>query len=118
MTNKPKRRFWQIHLSTAIVLMLLASGLLGLNVQPRNTHIEYSSLPGRTHFVQFGWPLTLEYELQVHELGEHVEAQDEGMSFGIKLWAAVSNCILGVIFLLFLAMLLEYLIRRREARKP
>jgi hypothetical protein len=32
MTNKPKRRFWQIHLSTAVVLMLASALLLYLNL--------------------------------------------------------------------------------------
>ena len=34
-TSTPKRRFWQIHLSTALVLMFLASGMLWFNVNSK-----------------------------------------------------------------------------------
>src|SRR5438105_4088179 len=34
MTDSPKRRWFQIHLSTAIVLMFVAGGLLWMNLMP------------------------------------------------------------------------------------
>jgi hypothetical protein len=33
--EKLKRRFWQLHLSTAVVSMLLAGGFLGANLSER-----------------------------------------------------------------------------------
>lgn len=42
-----KRRFWQIHLSTALVLMLLASGFVYLNVHSVLHHPNMSEV---------GWP--------------------------------------------------------------
>jgi hypothetical protein len=60
---KPKRRFWQLHLSTACVLMILAGGALYLNMLPRfkevppNVNICY---PSRF----FGWPLQMAHQSQ------------------------------------------------------
>ena len=35
MTDKPRRPWFQIHLSTAIVLMFVAGGLVWANIRPR-----------------------------------------------------------------------------------
>ena len=40
MTDKPKRRFWQIHLSTAIMLMLVAGAVLWIQIDVIKTYIE------------------------------------------------------------------------------
>jgi len=59
MSDKPKRRFWRIHLSTAIVQMFVAAGLLFANMTPR--------VEQRPHFLSlfeeqipylrgYGWP--------------------------------------------------------------
>jgi hypothetical protein len=56
MTNRPKRRFWQI-LSTAVVLMLTAGGLIWANVSPTlsgRVGIGYDRT-GMVHEL-FGWP--------------------------------------------------------------
>jgi len=34
MTEKPKRKFWQVHLSTAIFMMVIAGAAIGLNFLP------------------------------------------------------------------------------------
>lgn len=40
MSEKPKQRFWQLHLSTLMLLMLIAAGLVGLNLRPYGGRIE------------------------------------------------------------------------------
>ena len=47
MTDKPKRRWLQIHLSTAIVLMIVTGGLLGVNLRPSHH---------RSYYIDQGWP--------------------------------------------------------------
>jgi hypothetical protein len=49
MSEKPKRRFFQIHLSTAVVLMFVAGGLMWLNM------IQHWILAGRGPNA-YGWP--------------------------------------------------------------
>ncbi len=52
MSDQPKRRFWQLHLSSIVVLTLLAGGLLFLNIQDRKD--SYSNLVFYKY--AFGWP--------------------------------------------------------------
>ena len=56
MSDKPKRRFWQIHLSTAIVMMICASVLLGLNMVNYDSGAEV--IPDLTRFYYRGWPVS------------------------------------------------------------
>jgi hypothetical protein len=48
VTEKPKRRFWQIHLSTAVITMLVTAVLLGLNLT--NYYHKWGHMWG------YGWP--------------------------------------------------------------
>jgi hypothetical protein len=62
MDEKPKKRPWfQFHLSTAVVLMFVAGGLLWANMQP-----PYVSVLGgdawETKFQWSGWPIASEGE--------------------------------------------------------
>ena len=83
MSEKP-RRWFQIHLSTAVVLMVVAGALLGLNIS------------------NAGWPIQIEYwgSLRNHP----------------QLRGIVLDICLNIEILLGVPALLEYLIRRREAR--
>jgi hypothetical protein len=58
-----KRRWFQIHLSTAIVMLLAAAFLVWLNFRPRLGHLEpifSSGFPVKTHIgeIEYGFPLT------------------------------------------------------------
>jgi hypothetical protein len=65
MTNTPpKRRFWQIHLSTLCVLVMLTAALLGVNVavwsESHKQLMDYDVTPLRTLIVrETGFPLQL-----------------------------------------------------------
>ena len=51
-----KCRFWQIHLSTAVLMLLLGGGLLGLNLVEGISHSdELDDLVNVK--AQYGWPL-------------------------------------------------------------
>jgi len=54
-----KRRFWQIHLSTAVVLMFVTAGFLWLNFRPR--HVQWFVLRWHEKYyfepaTVIGWP--------------------------------------------------------------
>jgi hypothetical protein len=58
-SERPKRRFWQFHLSTALWLALAASGVLYINFASHDAPID--QLTGDEVFFSFdayGWPLT------------------------------------------------------------
>lgn len=56
MSKAPQKRAWfQLHLSTAIVLMLAAGVLVWANV--RNGEYEYFSLSGHYGEIRYGWPM-------------------------------------------------------------
>jgi len=57
MPDTPKRRWFQIHLSTAIVMMFVASGLLYLNLSGSMNIIGTHPL-GRIGIIDQGWPAT------------------------------------------------------------
>ena len=57
MSEKPQHRFLQIHLSTAIVLMFVAGGLLRLNIYSKT--IIWVDSEGSLNVIRrhaFGWP--------------------------------------------------------------
>lgn len=116
--NTNTRRWFQLHLSTSVVLMVVASGLLYLNAVERVSRIERG--PSRlfyeegsdtlvsVYFTVRGWPIV--YHDRMLPL-DHFEA-DSAMDLG-------GLCLNGCICLAIatgLTFLLEYLIRRREAR--
>jgi len=94
----PLRRWFQIHLSTALILMLAASLLLWANVTP---DIEYSgSLPWE---VCYGWPYIF--------CGEpgHVVANVEHF-FSYK--SIILNFACALSILLLVAIASEWILRR------
>lgn len=101
-----KRRWFQIHLSTAMVLMLCAGGLLWLNV--------------RTNGWLRGWPCTWGYRLMYLDSEEAAIAWKAGHELSSE-WQTNTyyltvNVAVAVAFLIVIAALLEFLLRRREAR--
>jgi hypothetical protein len=72
MTDKPKRRFWQIHLSTAVFLSLTFATLMYLNLAPTTVsymrfalHSVRDSIPSvqTTREEWFGWPMPFAYRI-------------------------------------------------------
>jgi hypothetical protein len=58
MPDSPNRRWFQIHLSTAILLMFVAGGIIGQNVRQLEIveHLPSKSDPWRCHRTGQGWP--------------------------------------------------------------
>jgi hypothetical protein len=101
MTNPPrlKRRF-QIHLSTAIVMMFVAGGLIWANVSGTR-HPSYN-------YIEHGWP----FRSQMHFVGLG-SYEGEEMPY---LCASIDGMV-AITFLLITHAICEWLIRRRAARK-
>jgi hypothetical protein len=105
----PPRRF-QLHLSTLILMMLVAGVLVWANTCLGQRWAAYAYdkwEPGRCR--ELGWPffcgIVVERGTQTRVEGIHYE------------WAAV-NALVGVVVLLSAGVLIEYLIRRRERQQP
>ena len=111
MSEKPSRWFGRFHLATAIFSMLLACGLLGLN---------FVDWPGH----QTGWKYPVDdtaINLRPLHRGFPL-AYKEFLSAGTwvhwTLTAIPINIAVCLLLVVFLAVLFERLLRRREAHKP
>ena len=133
MSDAAKKRPWfQYHLSTAVVLMFVAGGLMWANMTPERKvydQVEYCIAPGatsaqytgRTRATAYvwGWP----YEACSKTLaGEEMRAGDavwrptEPQPFEIRGKPFAYNIIVAMSIVVAAALLLEWLIRRRERR--
>ena len=116
--SEKKRRWFQIHLSTAIVLMFLASGILFKNLTVIETQYATSGhgdpLGGGTLTIKSsGWPFII-----TENLSHTPEPYDPEYAHSFD-WRCVALNVLTCISSLFaVALILEWRIRRREARKP
>jgi len=65
MSDKPKRKFWQMGLGSMIALTTCAGALLGLNITDRSNsdshvfNVEESEFHGPGHNTVRGWPLSI-----------------------------------------------------------
>lgn len=123
VANMTKRRWFQIHLSTAVLLVLTAGVLLGLNLESRNGSMVTLGMsdppfnehpqPGMllhygTSSYRAGWPKPC-YEFYI------VDEKSYGWwnYSGLAINAATASSIMAAA-----GLLSEYIIRRRAAQKP
>ena len=102
------RRWFQIHLSTAVVVMVLASILIFVNVTERTASWEIGRMLDfsiRRDAVVRGWPIPFQVRLIVENR--------EDFDILVKILRVTLNAVIGVIILIVTAIFLEYLIRRR-----
>ena len=92
---KPKRRFWQFHLSTAVVMTIAAGFLLYGTLQPSIYKFHGKDI------VTYGWPISYFY--------------DDSSGWCVE--ALIIDVLACIIVLPLAAYMLEWLLRRREARK-
>ena len=132
MSDKPKRRFWQIHLSTAVALMVVVAVLMLLNTAPKSPRIWQGLLYTQQEMYvddlvvlrrfesrRYGWPM-----LAYPSTRSQMLTLSDGTEFvGIVAedrWDAgciTVNVLIGALLLYFTARFCEIRIRRREARK-
>src|SRR5476651_1276739 len=110
MSDKPKRSFWQIHLSTAVLVMLVVGLLMYLNAPRWSPH-------GGTKFTEYGWPFSFVYadnpKEEPREHRYHNEATYDDYRNGsifLDIWFAVSIITVSI-------YASEWMIRRRENRE-
>ena len=123
-----KRRWFQIHLSTAVVLMFVTSGLLFLNLSER--HRVFVGENWTLEQEVFGWPFRL---LKRDAIGLWFRTADDLSDAIQKLrrgdevytnivyyfWPfVVADLICCCTTIGFSGVLMEYLNRRREVRQP
>lgn len=107
MSDKPKRAWFQIHLSTAIVLMFVAGGLMWAN----------STVAMRFRYERvYGFPFPAIYSHPM-EIGDSIDSLHVQPA-GIDWFCLAGNIFVGLYLLRLTAFLSEYIIRRRAARKP
>ncbi|MCY3020969.1 MAG: hypothetical protein NTW87_18285 [Planctomycetota bacterium] len=117
MNDAPKKRPWlQFHLSTAIVLMFVASGLLALNVRTlwerKNSFVawlppEYQANP---FMWEYGWPL------KAYMWRPFGSLDGDGCVQCFFSQAAIADVAVALGVLATLAVVSERLLRRRERR--
>ena len=123
MSDKPRRAWFQIHLSTAIVMMFVAGGLMWANFRMRSLRDDSIYLLGgdesdHSRYYVRGWPVVF--------LHTKVPTRSEGMFIGAPKtydgeWI-VDGLIFDPLFAVFVTisvgLVSEFFIRRREARAP
>lgn len=101
-----KRRWFQIHLSTAVMLMFCAGGLLWLNVDKRAHTDEFLK--------SFGVEFENELDL-IYVRGWPFAFEDNSFLPSWSLWnpyALIGNVVLAALILIMIAALSEFFLRR------
>jgi hypothetical protein len=115
-TPPPERRFWQVHLST-VVMMTLAAGILGI----ANVYERRSGIAGKADvIVHYGFPLyatrTIRHVNGELDIGDDkAAALVEHLDAGGILWGGLLlNIAFGLVSVGGVAVAFEYLVRRRS----
>ena len=102
MTSSPKRPWFRFHLLTAVLMMFTAGGMLWANV--REYDFSSSISFGERHYSQVGHgcPFNIEGNQMLH----------------FRWLFILMNGCSGVLVVIGVGATCEWLIRRREARRP
>jgi hypothetical protein len=125
MEEKPKRRFWQIHLSTAVMFSLIAAGILGANVVPSvftGRYIDNDSSEKQYTVKRYGWPIPLlaynveRSEVELHDIFSSNRSYELWPGCGIlySLWTIILNLLAWLAMLAVPALLLNLFWRTRQ----
>ncbi len=115
MPTPPPRKRFQIHLSTAIVMMFVAGALIWANSIDRRTDL---LLEGTVHWpcAGKGWPF-IAYINVACEVKVAAVPNDQGEGPIIYYSSAITDLAISMGLILMTWFLCEWLIRRRAARK-
>ena len=114
---RPKRRWFQFHLSTAIVLMFMASWLVWLHIGEFLVPHQGKSKRSSELTIFYGWPAdAIAYTVVNKRTASGWLEVSRTVTFApLKL---AINIVLGLLLLSAVAYSIECLFRRRSARKP
>ena len=141
MSEPKKRRFWQFHLSTAVLLMFCAGLILYSNTNGRLGYVWLASPSVSLGYVNYGWPICFLsgcYEVEYpkgYEVSERHHSPNAGEVIGKRIrfgppfyledyypirWqtALAIDVAFAIAILVVVARISEWLIRNREGRKP
>ena len=116
MSEQPKRRWFQFHLSTAIVLMFVAGGLLWLNMRPPTQWLEKDGLNQQLVCCRgSGWPVA-----KTAYYGGVPPPKNWEKEVQVNAGVICANAFLAGLMLLLTGMVCEWLLRssRGEDRQP
>ena len=126
MPEPPRRKRFQFHLSTAIVMMFVAGGIMWLNVHMRIQRIDFQvSSHWQWYYVpKQGWPIiALErypYKLSVPSYPIIEVFMNHTENYTIWEWQPIALCLDFLVALLLISLtwfVCEWRIRRNTARK-
>jgi len=117
MTLPPPRKRFQIHLSTAIVMMFVAGVLIWANVRPREITLREETAGPRwivdnTYRLR-GWPLNVTSELTKYKMvNPQLAFLTVFAELHVNYWLAAVDAAIGIMILLVAWFGMEYMIRR------
>ncbi|MCY3018878.1 MAG: hypothetical protein NTW87_07610 [Planctomycetota bacterium] len=115
MSDAPKKRPWlQFHLSTAVVLMFVAAGLLWLNMRDR-----HSLFLETVWATQYGWPFVAAEKPRYQYVipgSPTIITGPAANRIHVSIVGVVADCIVALVVLFVVGVLCERLIRRKERR--
>jgi len=112
MPEPPRRGRFQVHLSTAVVMMFVAGVLVWINTMER-TH-DFGEFPWNWHVSDYGWPApALHSKHLIREGTSKLISPKYEVIYGL----AAVDVFLAAFILFAVWFLCEWLIRRRAARK-
>ena len=117
MTSSPKRPWFRFHLLTAVLMMLAAGGMMWLNLCKRLVDLPADGAY-ETEPLIYGWPLNFAYH------GPRSFRTGLGMTWGdgvttLFFWRGVIvDVVVFILILVCVTSCIEFLLRRREGRKP
>ena len=119
MPTPPPRKRFQIHLSTAMVMMIVAGALIWANTRVRH-ETKPTSLMGDVCDIEYsfyGWPVSGimdEFEFRFYHKGTADLKPPWPLS---RIGTITFNSLFALVVIAFVWFLCEWLIRRRAARK-
>ncbi|HEY3323045.1 MAG TPA: hypothetical protein VGP72_21515 [Planctomycetota bacterium] len=129
MSEQPKKRgLFQVHLSTCVVVMFVAGGLLWANALKLELELEYKtpsffglrSFTERERRIAYGWPrtfLTRNPQFKAEDLStlDRVELLELARQWNYANLAL--NVSVALVILATAAVVLEWFLRRQERRR-
>jgi hypothetical protein len=115
MTDAPKKRPWlQFHLSTAVVLMFVAGGLLWANSVPE--HRDWSDSLYENSVTTYGWPRSVWVRHVDHLPRSPIASpfRPDPVSQSWSVSGVVVDAVVALTLTVVTGLFLECLIRRKE----